>query len=95
MSKIYIGDVGVEIRLDTGVDIDDATLLAIEVLKPDKTPDEWEATQYGTTQSITYTTIADDLDQAGTYKLQAYAEWGENSKHLGETVDLVVTRVFK
>jgi hypothetical protein len=85
MAKIYVGNVGGVILLDTKTDISAATGILIKVKKPDNTEVDWSATAYNTT-FVKYTTIADDLNMPGDYKVQAYftlSGWtgrGETSK---------------
>ena len=93
MRDIYLGDIGVEIRLDTGIDLSQATLLQIKVSKPTGNV-IWAATQYGVTQSITYTTILGDLDVPGNYVLQSYVEIGSSVKLLGNAVTIEVLNAF-
>jgi hypothetical protein len=57
--------------LNTCTDCTAATVRQIHCQKPDGTTVAWTATQEGTT-SITYTTVANDFDQAGDYRVQAY-----------------------
>lgn len=71
MDKVYIGDVGTEILLDTEVDLTGNTSLQISVRKPDGTNTLWNATQVGSTSVIKFVTLANSLDIAGTWKLQA------------------------
>ena len=85
MTKIYTGSVGVQFVLDTGQDLTGATVMKIYAKKPDGTTVTWDASQYGTTQSITYTTDSDDLNLAGYWILQSYVEWG-TTKIYGESV---------
>ncbi len=99
MSKIYVGDVGKVIRLDTdpeglGIELATASTLKILVKKPDGTLDEWDATQYSDTTQIQYITQDGDLDIKGTYKFQAYIAWG-TSEHKGETASVKVYEAFK
>ncbi|MDM7912802.1 MAG: hypothetical protein QUS09_06865 [Methanotrichaceae archaeon] len=89
MTKIYAGAVGVEIRLDTGQNLAEATSMKILVKRPNGTETEWTASQYDST-TIYYVTADGDLDASGDYVLQAYVEFGESSKHLGESVVLKV-----
>jgi hypothetical protein len=91
-AKYYIGAVGVEIIMETCLDITEATKVAIEVEKPDGTEDEWIGEIYGTTQ-IKYTTIAGDLDQAGKYYVQAYVETATSIGY-GTTTSFNVTGLF-
>jgi hypothetical protein len=101
MSKIYVGDVGKIIRLDTdpeglGIELATANTLKILVKKPDGTLDEWEATQYSDTTQIQYITEEGDLDIKGTYKFQAYVAWDNPaSEHKGETASIKVYEAFK
>lgn len=102
MAKVYVGDIGTEIRLDTNpddlaeIDISTANILKILVLKPSGAEEEWTATRYSTTNQITYTTIEGDLDESGSYRLQAYVAWDSPaSEHLGETVKLKVYAEWK
>ena len=71
MTKHYKDAVGVDIILDCGADITGATDTKIKVEKPDGTEVEWAATIYNSNY-LKYTTVADDLDQEGVYKMQAY-----------------------
>ena len=69
MGKNYVGDVGLAVELDTGVDLTGATGCKILVRQPDGTEVEWSATTDGT--KLVHVTAADDLEQAGVYKLHA------------------------
>jgi hypothetical protein len=101
MAKVYVGDVGTKIRLDCNpddldeIDIASASTLKILVLKPSGTEVEWTASRYGSTNQITYTSVDDDFDEAGTYKLQAYVQWSSTSIHLGETAKLRIYNKYK
>ena len=70
MSKVYVGDIGTVITVDCGTTITGATDLALNVRKPDGTEVEWVPAISGT-DSLEYTTVSGDFDQAGRYKLQA------------------------
>jgi len=94
MTKIYKGDVGVEIRLDTGQNLIGATAMKIKVQKPDGTEAEWAALQHNST-TIYYVTSSGDLAASGDYVLQSYVEWGEDSKHTGESVILKIYEPFE
>lgn len=69
MGKNYVGDVGLAVVLDTGVDLTSATNCKILVQLPDGTTAEWAGTASGTT--ITHSTTAGELAQAGVYRLHA------------------------
>lgn len=93
-NKIYKGDVGTEIILDTGTDLTSATALAIKYRKPGSAVTQsWVGTRYNTTK-IKYITIAGDLDTVGIYKIQAYVvmpSWtGHGEEASFEVNDLMV-----
>ena len=68
---IFLGDIGTEINIDVGEDISAQTELAVLYEKPDGTTGQWTGTISGT-EIVQYTTVEDDIDQAGTWRLQAY-----------------------
>jgi hypothetical protein len=97
MAKVYVGDIGTEIRLDTNptnlpeIDIATATTLSILVQKPSGAEEEWVAVRFEDTNRIYHYTEDGDLDEAGIYKLQAFVAWADpTSEHRGETVPLKV-----
>ena len=90
METYYEGDT-VEIITDTDFDnLESATLIEYLVTKPSGDVATWTAAQVDTTdqkyadagltvtaQDVTYTTVQDtDLDEVGTYKIQAHVTWG-------------------
>lgn len=69
---------------------------AIKVKKPDETEVSWTATlDTANNHKIKYIIQEDDLDQFGTYYLQAYAELASGWKGRGETVELEIYSTFK
>jgi len=73
MSECYFkGMVGLKIILNTG-NIADLTTLKILYQKPSGTSGEWTAVAESAS-SLSYTTQAGDIDEAGNWKLQAYGE---------------------
>lgn len=77
--EIHVGDIGTVFRatitddcVDTIVDVSGATTQQFTFLKPDATTVTVTTTFYtdGTDGIIEYATILDDLDQAGTWKIQ-------------------------
>ena len=76
--EIHVGDIGTVFRITltdcaTPVDLTGNTDISIIFLKPDGTTAVKTATLFGpaTDGVIQYTTILDDLDLAGTWKIQA------------------------
>jgi hypothetical protein len=71
-TKMYINDIGTIWRIDAGEYIADATTKQFKVKKPDGTEVTWEATVDSDLHTLTYTIVAGDYDQAGTYSAHAY-----------------------
>jgi hypothetical protein len=75
MGKMYVGDIGIGIELDTLLSpsiLATATNVYIEALLPDKTTtQEWTATIVANTSRIRYVTLGSEITQAGAYQLQA------------------------
>ncbi len=93
---IYIGDVGTRIDVDCGTDISAATSISLKVKKPDNTLVTWNAsiiTKNGKTRYLRYVTQSGDIDQSGSYKVQASVTMPEWSG-LGETATLEVLSAY-
>jgi hypothetical protein len=91
MSKVYVGDTGTLVELDTGADLSTATLVNVKAKKPDGTAVTWVATVSGTT--VRYTTLTADFDQHGGWTLQAYVEM-PTGRWTGEAAALTVYPAF-
>ena len=76
MAVIHVGDIGTKIILSVNTDTDISSGIdeVINYKKPDGTTGQWAATING--NDIEYTTIADDLDIPGTWKLQGFVNLG-------------------
>ncbi len=73
-NKIYKGDVGTAIILDTGEDLSEATAVSMAVRKPDGTVAIWSAEVVqveGARTGVRHLVQAGELDQEGIYRLQA------------------------
>ena len=86
--KVYPGDCGFQIRVNTGVTLTGASV-GLYVIKPALSTTLWTGTIYDETY-ITHTFAAGELDTSGTYKVQAVYTIGTYSQH-GETFDFIVT----
>jgi len=79
--KLYVGTIGLNIKIDAGLDISTATLIEIRYTAPDGTLGAFTAV-YATEDSKHYgvytTTSATDIDQEGRYLFQLYVEIGGN-----------------
>ncbi len=92
MGKVYEGDIGTVIELDTGEDISSASTLRIYYTKPSGTTSFWPATLVGTSR-LSYTTQSGNLDEDGVWSLQAYVVTASGTWR-GETVKLRVYAQF-
>ena len=90
MGKVYEGQVGVKIELETYSDLSGATLTEIKYKKPGPggTKGTWAAVVDGT-KMYYVTTAAVDLDKRGTLQLQAHAS-GAGFDLLGETAEMTI-----
>lgn len=88
--KIYKNDIGTKIILNAGCDISTATVWKILYSKPGQTrvKSEWIASAEGT-DSVCYTTKANDLDVSGKWQIQLYIE-SPNWKGYGEIIEFEV-----
>lgn len=92
MGRVFRGDIGVELRVDTGIDLSGATVTIIRVKKPNKQSVDWTPSVSGTV--LVYTTVAGDLDQKGVYNIISYVEFGSTSKHSGEVAEWEIFEPF-
>jgi len=92
MTKIYVGDTGTELLLDTGQSLAGATTVSIKARKPDGVSVNWVGTVFETTK-VRFLTLADSFDQAGLWSLQAKVIM-PSGVWLGETVNVTVYKAF-
>lgn len=92
-NKVYIGDIGTVITLNTNETISNATTTDIEVRKGDGTLATWTGSLSGS-DSVTYTVVSGDLSCSGIYKMQAYIVMPGWSG-LGETTEFQVYNMFE
>jgi hypothetical protein len=93
MTKVYIGDTGTALVLDTGQSLAGATAVTIEARKPNGTSVSLAGAVFETTK-IRFITLAGTFDQFGEWRLQARAVLPSGT-WLGETVSLTVYRAFE
>ncbi len=92
-NKVYVGDIGTVIILDTNEAIADATVTNIAVRKGDGTITTWLGSLSGT-ERITYTIVDGDFSCSGIYKVQSQVTkpgWSG----LGETAEFQVYAAFE
>ena len=93
MSKIYVGDTGTEIVLDTGSPIIGASVVQVRARKPSGAIALWVGVVVEVNK-IRYTTLVGDINEQGIWKLQAYVAtplW----TGLGETLEIKVFPSFE
>jgi hypothetical protein len=95
MAKIYIGDIGFVMAVDTGMILTGATITNINVLLPSGLSVVWAASinPLIDTQLI-YSTQAGDLPMAGIYELQSHVAVGAKNL-LGDTSQFTVYKEFQ
>lgn len=71
MSQVHVGQT-ISLSLDTDLTLSGASVAQIHYRKPNGVTGAWNGTVVGDT--ITYTTSSSDIDIAGNWRLQAYAE---------------------
>lgn len=91
--RIYTNSIGTEIILDTGVAIGSATVVNIQVQKPDGTTAQWDATVFEATKAK-HVIASGELDVPGDYDLQVYVEMAV-FKGRSTTVTMPVYQDFK
>ena len=92
-TKLYQNDIGTIFTIDCGSDISGAINTRLLIRKPDGTLVEWTAVTYDSNY-LRYTTVAGDLDQVGSYKLQATLNIN-NWSGRGETTSFTVYSSFR
>jgi len=90
--RIFVGDYGVIIRVSTGIDLTNATAQKYKIYKPNGIKTNWSANIVvpAIDGILTYTTVANDFDIKGEYKLQAEVTFAAGN-FLGE---VAVFKVF-
>ena len=92
MTKIYQNDVGIAITVATGITLTGATTTQLKVKKPSGATATWTATISGT--NLNYTTVANDLNEAGRYFLQAFVQTGGQTLY-GETAEIDIYGAYQ
>lgn len=103
ITKHYVDEIGLNIIVDCGVDVSNISVAKLEVRRPDATTVEWTAVPYyynGTPNYLLYTTVDNDLLQAGVYKVQAYIKRVSGTgditwETLGETASFPIYNRFE
>jgi len=91
--KMYVGDVGTVITVETNSVLTGASATNLKILKADGTEATWVGAINGTTQ-IDYTIKADDLSVAGNWFLNSFVTFASGDQWTGETVKFPVYNPF-
>jgi hypothetical protein len=91
--KVYVGDTGTIIALDTGVSLSGALSVGIEVCRPDGSKASWVGVAWEETK-VRYITEPTTLNMPGVWKLQAKVQMTTGT-WLGKTATMVVYATFK
>jgi len=88
--RLFVGDMGIKLRLYTGIDITGNYTLSIEYKKPDGVTGSWSAEEEST-YYCTYILQSGDLDTAGEWEIQTYiVSYNESDKIHGDITKLFV-----
>ena len=91
MASVYVGTVGLRIRVTFCIDISGAGTAKIRAEKPDETVVEWTATIEDAVAGVVfYDTQTGDLDQVGTWKINGIWDPTGDSVFYGKTACLLV-----
>lgn len=93
MAKIYVGDVGTVLIVETNSPLAGASATNLKILKADGTEVTWTGGINGTTE-IDYTFVADDISVAGDWFLNSFVTFAGGDKWTGETVKFKVFNPF-
>jgi hypothetical protein len=93
LSKVYLGDTGTLLVLDTLQSLAGATAVSIEARRPNGTTVSWAGTVVESTK-VQHTSLAGTFDLAGDWKLQARVTLPTGT-WAGEAVALRVYRLFE
>jgi len=98
MAKYYIGDIGTEILVNTGIVLSEATSLRLEIRKPSGKEVEWTGVlgprnTVGEYTSIKYVVLTGDWDEGGWWSLQSYVVFASGSWR-GATVQFKLDEHF-
>ena len=89
MGKLFQNATGIIFNVDTGMNILGATTVELIVKKPDESVVKWKG-KIVNNRFITYVTQEGDLDQVGTYILQAHVITSDGNEYFGDIVKFYV-----
>jgi len=93
--SLHVGEVGVAIECDMGIDVSGATTLTIILRRSDDSVIQRAATLVqGSTTKIECATQAGDITKHGRWIVQPKAVWASGDVAYGEERDLMVKRVL-
>lgn len=94
--KLFVGDIGVTIKVFANIDLTSATSIVFDVKKPSSTSFSWTASLDPTNSYYgLYTTVDGDLNEAGIYLLSLQCTFSGGVIHTGETAEFEVFSQFE
>lgn len=91
MPNIFVGTVGLRIRVSLGINLAGAGTAKIKVKKPDGTTTEWTASVESALQGVIYyDTVDGDLDMSGTWLLNGVWDPDGDNYYIGNTACLAI-----
>lgn len=92
MSDIFVGQSGLRIQLNTGVDITDSISLLIKYRKPGGSTGEWAANSAGDTGGVIYydPTGTSEIDTPGVWTVWAYVTFADGRIGIGNPAQIRV-----
>jgi len=98
VDHFYVGTIGLEILIDTGMDLSTATAVSILIRRQNGTTGTWTAEPYadGTAEQTCarYKTVAGDLDVAGVYQAHARVTLADGSILTGALTEFLVENLY-
>jgi hypothetical protein len=94
LNRIFVGDIGIKLRLYVNTDVTSGYNLYIKYKTPSGSTGTWSAVAENT-YYCTYIVQSGDIDEAGEWELQAYitAVTGSNAVHGDKTKLYVYTPI--
>ena len=84
MTNIMAGAIGINLRVETGVDLTGYNSALIKVLNPDGTTSSWTPDSVDEENGyLYYETVDGDFDDDGQYIFQSYVTFTDGEKRIG------------
>lgn len=96
MGKIYVGDIGTRLRTTLSIDLTGYSTIDYKIKKPSGSILTKTCTVEDAANGILYyDTIDGDLDESGSYLVQAKVDWASGNRNYSFTETFTVHDLFK